>query len=64
MVAITSIDLVSATSIPDQIYKVADPAIVLLVPQYTQIPAIATVKYAYTLIAPTPSFVTLLGAVD
>ena len=64
MVSISSVDLNAATYIPNQVYKVGDPAIVLAVPQYLQTPSIASTKFTYTLIPATPAFVTLLGLGD
>jgi hypothetical protein len=62
MVAITALTLNTATAIPDQTYKVADPAIVLAVPTYSWTNSLGQTKFTYTLISPTPSLVTLLGA--
>ena len=64
MVVISSVNLDSSTSIPDQVYKVADPALLIVVPKYLQTPSIASTKYTYTLTNPTPSFVTLVGLGD
>lgn len=64
MIAISALNLDSATAILNQIYKVADPAIVLPVPQYVQTPSTADASYSYSLVSPTPSFVTLLGTGD
>jgi hypothetical protein len=64
MLAITAVVLSVPTSISDQVYKVSDPAIVLNVPQFLHTPSNADTKYVYSLIAPTPSFVTLLGTGD
>ena len=56
-----SLVIVTSSIIPDQIYRVGDPATTLNVPLYTHTPANAETNYVYTLIAPTPSFVTLIG---
>ena len=64
MVAISTLTLRAATAIPDQIYKIADQAIMLEVPVYSQTPTIAETKFTYTVISPTPAFVTLLGTGD
>lgn len=64
MLVITSFVLDVSTSIQDQVYKVSDPAIVLNVPQYLQTPTKATTKYFYSLVVPTPSFVTMIGPGD
>lgn len=64
MIATSALTVDAATSVPDQIYKVADPAIVLPVPQYVQNPSTADASYSYSLVSPTPSFVTLLGTGD
>jgi len=63
-VAISALTLIAGSSIADQVYKVGATAIVLDVPQYSLTPSYADSKFFYTLIAPTPSFVTLLGAGD
>lgn len=64
VVAITALTLDAGTAIADQVYKVADTAIVLDAPLYTPTPSYADTKFTYSLIAPTPSFVTQLGAGD
>lgn len=64
MLAITAVTLDALTSIPDQVYKVADPAIVLSVPRYLHTPSISDTKFIYSLVAPTPLFVSLLGTGD
>jgi hypothetical protein len=64
MVAISMLTLRAATTIPDQTYKVADPATVIDVPIYTQTPTNAQTKFTYKLITPTPAFVSLLGPGD
>ena len=64
MVAITALTLNAATSIPDQTYKVADPAIQLPVPTYAWVDSRGTTKFTYGLISPTPGFVTIVGAGD
>jgi hypothetical protein len=64
MVSITSIDLDTTTSIADQIYKVSDSEVYLNVPQYLVTPTRASTKYTYSLLSPTPEFVTLIGAGD
>jgi predicted SpoU family rRNA methylase len=61
MIAIDDIILIDATKIPDQTYKVNDPAILLTVPGYSVVPAIAERKFEYSLVSPTPSFITLVG---
>ena len=61
MIAIDDIILIGATTISDQTYKVNDPAILLTVPGYSVEPAIAERKFEYSLVAPTPSFITLAG---
>ena len=62
--AISALTLIAGSSIADQVYKVGATAIVLDVPLYSLTPSYADSKFFYTLIAPTPSFVTLLGAGD
>jgi hypothetical protein len=62
--AVTSLSLDTSTSIPSQIYKVNNVATVLAVPRYTWTPSQATTKFFYTLVAPTPSFVSLIGSGD
>jgi hypothetical protein len=54
-------DLILINAIPDQIYKVNDPAIVLSVPKYSYTPANAQSLFVYTLVSPTPALVKLLG---
>jgi hypothetical protein len=64
MIAISALTLDAATAIPNQVYKVADPTIVLAVPRYVQTPSNADTSYSYSLVSPTPAFVTLLGTGD
>lgn len=64
VVAISALTLTPGTSIADQVYKVGATAIVLDVPLYSLTPSYADCKFFYTLISPTPSFVTLPGAGD
>lgn len=64
VVAISTLTLNAPTAIADQVYKVGETAIVLNVPLYTPTPSYADTKFTYSLIAPTPSFVTLVGTGD
>lgn len=64
MLEITSIDIDPLTAISDQVYKVSDPALSLPVPQFIPTPALATTAYTYSVITPTPAFVTIIGGTD
>ena len=61
MIAIDDVTLIEGSAIPDQIYKVNDPAIALSVPQYSVIPDVAQSLLTYSLVEPTPAFITLNG---
>ncbi len=61
MIAIDDLILIDATTIADQKYKVNDSAIVFLVPRFKTEPLIAENFFVYTLVSPTPSFITLVG---
>ena len=59
IIAIDDVIIIEGTSIPDQIYKVNDPAIVLSVPRYSVEPDVAESLFTYSLVEPTPAFITL-----
>ena len=61
IIAIDNLALIDSTAIADQVYKVNDPAIALPVPQYNPEPLIADRFFEYTIVSPTPSFITLDG---
>ncbi len=61
MIAIDDVTLIEGTTIPDQIYKLNDPAIALTVPQYAVQPDVAESLSTYSLVELTPDFITLNG---
>jgi hypothetical protein len=61
MIAIDDVTLIEGSAILDQIYKVNDPAIVMLVPRYSVEPDVAQSLFTYLLVEPTPAFITLNG---
>ena len=61
MIAINDVVLINSSVIPDQTYKVNDPVISLQVPQYVVQPDVAESLFTYSLVEPTPSFITLDG---
>ena len=56
--------ILTSNPIPDQIYRIGDPEILLNVPTYKTSPSGLSAAFIYSIIAPTPSFVNLVGPLD